>query len=86
MDSMELVCRFYMGGFPKLGVPFWGSQYIKELSILGSILGSPYFRKVLLAELIFNMSTKLFNVEQAFKHTIIVWEFLKTRRTFMTSR
>ena len=27
------------GGFPKLGVPFWG-PYIKDNSILGSILGS----------------------------------------------
>ena len=27
------------GGFPKLGVPFWG-PYNKDYSILGSILGS----------------------------------------------
>ena len=27
---------------PKLGVPFWGSHN-KNHSILGSILGSPYF-------------------------------------------
>ena len=33
------------GGFPKLGVPFWGSQD-KEYSILGSILGSPHFGKL----------------------------------------
>ena len=30
------------GGFPKLGVPF-GAPYNKDYSILGSILGSPYF-------------------------------------------
>ena len=34
--------RLECGGFPKLGVPFWGSQN-KDYSILGSILGSPYF-------------------------------------------
>ena len=32
-------------GFPKLGVPF-GGPYNKDYSILGSILGSPYFRKL----------------------------------------
>ena len=31
--------------FPKLGVPFWG-PYDKGYSILGSILGSPYFGKL----------------------------------------
>ena len=29
-----------IGGFPKLGVPFWG-PYTKDYSILGSKLGSP---------------------------------------------
>ena len=29
-------------GFPKLGVPFWGPEN-RDYSILGSILGSPYF-------------------------------------------
>ena len=29
------------GGFPKLGVPFWG-PYNKDYSISGSILGSSY--------------------------------------------
>ena len=33
------------GGFPKLGVPYWGS-YSKDCSILGSTLGSPYFGKL----------------------------------------
>ena len=28
------------GGFPKLGVPFWG-PHNKDYSILGSILGPP---------------------------------------------
>ena len=32
-------------GFPKLGVPFWGSQY-KDYSLLGAILGSPHFGKL----------------------------------------
>ena len=32
-------------GFPKLGVPFWGSHN-KDYSILGSILGPPYFGKL----------------------------------------
>ena len=35
----------YMGGFLKLGVPFAG-PYNKDYSILGSILGSPYFGKL----------------------------------------
>ena len=33
------------GGFPKLGVPFWGPNN-KDYSILGSILRSPYFGKL----------------------------------------
>ena len=33
------------GGFPKLGVPFWGSNN-KDYSIFGSILGSPNFGKL----------------------------------------
>ena len=33
------------GGFPKLGVPFGGPNN-KDYSILGSILGSPYFGKL----------------------------------------
>ena len=33
------------GGFPKLGYPF-GGPYNKDYSILGSILGSPYFGKL----------------------------------------
>ena len=32
-------------GFPKLGVPFRGPKN-KDYSILGSILGSPYFGKL----------------------------------------
>ena len=34
-----------IGGFLKLGVPFWGPNN-KDCSILGSILGSPYFGKL----------------------------------------
>ena len=30
----------YGGGFPKLGVPFWGGPYNKDSSILVSMLGS----------------------------------------------
>ena len=33
------------GGFPKLGVPFWG-LYSKDYSTLGSILGYPNFEKL----------------------------------------
>ena len=33
------------GGFPKLGVPFWGS-HSKDSSILGSMLGSPFLGKL----------------------------------------
>ena len=33
------------GGFPKLGVPFWG-PHTKDYTIRGSILGFPYFGKV----------------------------------------
>ena len=36
--------RLYRG-FPKLGVPYWG-PHNKDYSILGSILGSPYFGKL----------------------------------------
>ena len=32
----------YMVVTPKVGVPFWGSHN-KDYSILGTILGSPYF-------------------------------------------
>ena len=32
------------GGFPKLGLPFWGPNN-KDHSIFGSILGSPYLGK-----------------------------------------
>ena len=43
---MKEPCRiFNMGGFPKLGVPFWGPN-INDYSILGSILGSPGFGKL----------------------------------------
>ena len=39
--------RIYIyGGFPKLGVPFFGGPYNKDYSILGSILGSPNFAKL----------------------------------------
>ena len=35
------------GGFPKLGVPFWGVIcFFKDYSILGSVLGSPYCGKL----------------------------------------
>ena len=34
-----------MGGFPNLGVPFWG-PHNKDYNILGSILGFPYFGKL----------------------------------------
>ena len=34
-----------MGGFPKLGVIF-EAPHNKDYSILGSILGSPYFGKL----------------------------------------
>ena len=34
-----------MGGFPKLGVPFWVPNN-EDYSILGSILGSPCFGKL----------------------------------------
>ena len=34
-----------MGGFPKLGVPFWG-PHNKAYNILGSILGYPNFGKL----------------------------------------
>ena len=34
-------------GVPQnLGVPFWGVPIIRDYSILGSILGSPYFGKL----------------------------------------
>ena len=34
------------GGFPKLGVPFFGGPCSKDCSILGSILRFPYFGKL----------------------------------------
>ena len=37
------VCIYIYGGFPKLGVPFWGVPIIRTL---GSILGSPYLGKL----------------------------------------
>ena len=38
-----LVCTLKeVGNFPRLGVPFWG-PYNEDYSILGSILGSPYY-------------------------------------------
>ena len=42
-ELRALCIRF--GGFPKLGVPFWGPSN-KDYSILGSILGSPQFGKL----------------------------------------
>ena len=33
------------GGFPRLGVPFWG-PHNKDYRLLGSILGSHYFGKL----------------------------------------
>ena len=39
------VTKVQYGGFPKSGVPFWGSNN-KDYSICGSILGSPYFGKL----------------------------------------
>ena len=33
-------------GFPNLGVPFFGGPHIRDPSILGSILGFPYFGKL----------------------------------------
>ena len=35
-----------MGGFLKLGVPYWGGPYNKDYSILGFIVGSHYFGKL----------------------------------------
>ena len=35
-----------MGVFPKLGVPFLEGPQNKDSSILGSISGPPYFRKL----------------------------------------
>ena len=37
-------CRKLFGGYPELGVPYWG-RYNKEYSMLGSILGSLYVGK-----------------------------------------
>ena len=34
------------GGFPKLGGTLFGGPHNKDYSILGSILGSPYFGKL----------------------------------------
>ena len=48
-QSCQFKCRnlfgLLYGGFPKLGVPFWG-PYNKDYSILGSRMGSPYFGKL----------------------------------------
>ena len=35
-----------MWGFPKIGGTFFGGSHNKDYSILGSILGSPYFGKL----------------------------------------
>ena len=43
-DSVMLAARRH-GGFPKLGYHF-GGPHNKDHSILGSILGSPYFGKL----------------------------------------
>ena len=37
---------FVCGGFPKLGVLFWGGPYNKKNSVLGPTLGSPYLGKL----------------------------------------
>ena len=34
------------GGFPKLGVPYWGGSYNQDYSIFGSTLGFPYLGKL----------------------------------------
>ena len=44
-DLQQTPLQHLHGGFPKFGVPCWGSQY-KDYSILVSILGSPYFGKL----------------------------------------
>ena len=45
-SQLKIWLLLIYGGFPKLGVPFWGSlfggPYNKDYSILGSIFGSPY--------------------------------------------
>ena len=42
---MIRAARNWIWEFPKLRVPFWG-PHNKDCSILGSILGSPYFGKL----------------------------------------
>ena len=37
---------YIYGGFPKLGVPFSKGPNNEDYSILGSVLGSPYFGKL----------------------------------------
>ena len=44
-SMLGVIVRAVYGGFPKLGAPFWGPNN-KGYSILGSILGSPYFGKL----------------------------------------
>ena len=44
-EAAKLTFSAVNGGFPKLGVPFWGPNN-KEHSILGSILVSLYFGKL----------------------------------------
>ena len=45
------VCRLYIGfrasGFPRLGVPYWGSveQEVKDYSVFGVCIGVPRFRE-----------------------------------------
>ena len=34
--------RLLLGGFSRLGVPFWGVPIIRATVFLGSLLGSPY--------------------------------------------
>ena len=46
------------GGFPKLGIPFGGGPQNKDSRVLGSILGSLYFGKLL------NKGTKSLRVVQ----------------------
>ena len=47
-DGIVAVSGLGSRGFPKLGVPFWGVRIMRiiVLSILGSILGFPYFGKL----------------------------------------
>ena len=46
MQADRVAVRVLFGSFLKLGVPFWGGLYNKDYSILGAILGSPYFGKL----------------------------------------